>query len=74
MKLNHIFIDNIGYKIDQINNLTIIDDICIYCNLKIDISIVESVNRKGITTHYYELNKLYPCLTEKELLIKKLLE
>ena len=48
------------------------DDTCIYCNLKLTVEMLNDTNdTKGTQIN---INKMYPCITENELIIKKALE
>jgi hypothetical protein len=74
MKITHQFVDTIGNIIDHFATSLILSDRCLFCNLQINQDIINAINKTNLDMYYKSLNKLYPCLSEEEYLIKKLLE
>ena len=72
MRLKHKFISIDGFSIDQEEQLLIMDDVCLNCNIKFSYDF--QIERKSVKIFYEILNNNYPCLTEEEYMIKKLIE
>lgn len=73
-RLEHEFYDHTLKRLNKHDGL-IVSDICIICNLVLERN---HFNKIGYKTTHQEVknlfNKLYPCLTEEEYIIKKFLE
>ena len=81
MRKNHKFVEyynNINYIVLECHKKLYSEDICLYCNLMINKDMEKLFDpyseKNDIKNIHNIINKNYPCITEEEFIIKKLLE
>lgn len=89
MRIKHKFIDLFFGEIIENNEILCVNDVCIFCSLQIDLDkyemfqkLIEKYDSSSDENDYNNdlefcykcINEEYPCLTEEEYTIKKLLE